>query len=285
MAKDKKKKKKKVKAIQGTPIVNPELRTAIDGLKAENSVATQAALTEALKECKLLSPVIFDGEMNKDANGRVSIKPSQVRFILINTKDGRTYFPAFTDIEETKKFKVTGEKDPQPQNVVRTIKDFDQIFSDPANKALGVVINPGSDNIIIPKNLISVAAGTKEMPAVPKQAMPDQNQAPLPNAVLNVRYVAPSIYPTRMINAVYAHCASVPEIDRVFFKQKMAGNMVSFWLAVEADTNDQAILDGIIEAATPLAKDVPVECVFMTENLMKNVIKDTVALYDRVLEL
>lgn len=282
MAKDKKKKKKKVKAVMGTPIVNPELRTAIDGLKAQNSLESQNALTEALKSAKLLSPVIFDGEMNRDPSGRVSIKPSQVRFILINTKDGRTYFPAFTDIEETKKFQVAGEKDPQPQNVVRTMKDFDQIFSDPNNKALGIVINPGSDNIIIPKNLVSVAAGTKEMPVLVQNPASSQ---PVPSPLLNNQYVEPSIYPTKMINAVYDHCVSVPEIDRVFFKQKMAGNTASFWLAVEADRKDQAILDGIVEAALPLAKDVPVEAVFVTDEIMEKIIKETVALYDRALEL
>ena len=88
-----------------------------------------------------------------------------------------------------------------------------------------------------------------------------------------------------MINAVYDHCASVPEIDRVFFKQKMTGNTASFWLAVEADRKDQAILDGIVEAALPLAKDVPVEAVFVTDEIMEKIIKETVALYDRALEL
>lgn len=279
MAKDKKKKKKKVKAIQGTPIVNPELRTAIDALKEGNTPEKQAALSEALKEAKLLSPVIFDGELAKDAQGRTIVKPNQIRFILINTKDGRTYFPAYTDIEESKKFQAAGDKDPQPQNVVRTMKDFDQILRDPNNKALGVVINPGTDNIVIPKNLVSLAAGTLQPEAI------QEIRQPAVNVVLQTRYVEPSIYPTRLINAVYEHCASVPEIDRVFFKQKMTGNQPSFWFAVEADTKDHTILDGIVEAATPLAKEVPVEAVFMTDHLMETVIKDSVALYDRALEL
>lgn len=284
MATKNKKKKKKVKAIQGSPIVNPALRSAIDGLKQENSMERQNALTEALKDAKLLSPVIFDGETGRDEKGRVTIRPNQVRFILINTKDGRTFFPAFTDIEETKKFQVAGENDPKPQNVVRTMKEFDQIFKDPANKAIGVVINPGSDNIIIPKNLVSLAAGTLRME--PAAAVSNQpGTPPGSNAVLNVRYVEPSIYPTRMINAVYDHCANVPEIDRVFFKQKLAGNTVAFWLAVEADGKDPALLDAIREAAEPLAKEVPVEVVFCDEKIMKEIIKDTVALYDRALEL
>lgn len=282
MATKNKKKKKKVKAVQGTPIANPALRAAIDGLKQENSMEKQNALTEALKEAKLLSPVIFDGELGKDEKGRTIVKPNQVRFILINTKDGKTYFPAFTDIEETTKFPVAGDKDPKPQNVVRTMKEFDQLFKDPANKALGVVINPGTDNIVIPKNLVALAAGTLKLEAAPAQP---ETPVPAPNALLNVRYVEPSIYPTRMINAVYDHCVNVPEIDRVFFKQKIAGSTVSFWLAVEADRKDQAILDGIREAAEPLAKDVPVEVVFTTEKIMSDVIKETVALYDRALEL
>jgi hypothetical protein len=138
---------------------------------------------------------------------------------------------------------------------------------------------------VIPKNLVSLAAGTLKLEAAPNVSQTSQQQAPVNNPLLNVRYVEPSIYPTRMINAVYDHCATVPEIDRVFFKQKLAGNTVAFWLAVEADTKDQAILDGIREAAEPLAKEIPVECVFVTDQMMKEIIKDTVALYDRALEL
>ena len=283
MATKNKKKKKKVKAIQGTPIVNPALRSAIDDLKQENSMEKQNALTEALKNARLLSPVIFDGDTAMDEKGRVTMKPSQIRFLLINTKDGKTFFPAFTDIEESKKFRVTGEKDPEPQNVVRTMKDFDAFLRDANSKAIGVVINPGSDNIVIPKNLVSLCAGTLQMPLQTASETPAA--PPAASAVLNVRYVEPSIYPTKMINAVYDHCATVPEIDRVYFKQKMAGNTVSFWLAVEADTKDQAILDGIREAAEPLAKEVPVETVFVTEKMMEDIIKESVALYDRALEL
>ena len=285
MAKGNKKKKKKVKAIQGTPIVNPELKNAIDQLRQNNSMETQNALTEALKTAKLLSPVIIEGDMVKDEMGRMTLKPNQVKFLLINAKDGKTFFPAFTDIEETRKFQVSGENDPKPQNVVRTMKEFDQFLRDPNSKAPGVVINPGSDNIVIPKNLVSLAAGTLKLEAAPNVSQTSQQQAPVNNPLLNVRYVEPSIYPTRMINAVYDHCATVPEIDRVFFKQKLAGNTVAFWLAVEADTKDQAILDGIREAAEPLAKEIPVECVFVTDQMMKEIIKDTVALYDRALEL
>ena len=276
----KKKKKKKVKSVQVAPIVNPGLRKAIDGLKEGSTPEKQQALTEALKEAKLLAPVVFDGEMNRDEQGRTVIKPSQVRFFLINTKDGKTYFPAFTDIEETKKFRVGGENDPAVQHVVRNMKEYDQLLSDPKGNALGVVINPGSDNIVIPKKLVSLAAGT----LTPEAIMAAAGQPPV-TAAMNIRYVEPSIYPTRMINAVYDHCAAVGEIDRVFFKQKMAGSTVSFWFAVEADTKDQSILDGIIETAAPLSKEIPVEAVFMTDALMKDVIKETVALYDRALEL
>lgn len=285
MATKNKKKKKKVKAISASPIVNPELRSAIDGLKQENSMEKQNALTEALKNAKLLSPVIFDGEPVKDEKGRMTLKPTQIRFILINTKDGKTFFPAFTDIAETEKFRVTGENDPKPQNVVRTMKEFDQFLRDPNNKASGVVINPGSDNIVIPKNLVSLAAGTLKIEVRQPASQPAPGNMPNPNALLNVRYVEPSIYPTKMINAVYDHCATVPEIDRVFFKQKLAGNTVAFWLAVEADKQDPSILEGIVAAAEPLSKEIPVEAVFVNEKLMNEVIKDTVALYDRALEL
>ena len=276
-----KKKKKKVKAVKASPIVNPELRNAIDALKQGNTPEKQQALTEALKNAKLLSPVTFDGEIKKDAMGRNVVQPQQIRVFMINTKDGKSFFPAFTDITETQKFRVTGDKDPAAQNVVRTMADFDKMLRDPKCTAIGVVVNPGSDNIVIPKALVAVAAGTMQMPQM-QPGVPDQQTV---TAAMNIRYVEPSIYPTRMINAVYDHCAETPVIDRVWFKQKMAGSTPSFWFAVEADEKKQEILDGIIETAIPLAKDVQVEAEFITDKIMEDIIKDAVALYDRVLEL
>ncbi len=286
MAQKKKKKKKTQQpqpaAVRMEPVTNPELKEAIDALKGEDpqnkSIEKQQALLEALKNARLLAPVNLGKELKPDANGRLpQVRPNEIRFYLINTKDGKTFFPAFTSIEDAGKFNVTGENDPKPVNIVRTMPDYWNLLSQKDCIAEGVVINPGSDNMIIPKGLAAAAAGKIQMRPAP-QKQPE-------NAPVNVIYTEPSVYPTRMINAVYDCCAEIPEIDRVWMKGKVAGMTMTFAFFVEADKNDETILNRIIETAVPLAKEVPVEAEFINDRIMKDIIKDAVALYDRALEL
>lgn len=283
MAKGKKKKKTQNPAssqVKMAPVSNPILKDAIEALKSGNSPEKQQALQNGLKKARLLAPVGFEVELKPGPDGRITnVKPSQIRFYLINTNDGKVFFPAFTDLEEASKFRVAGENDPKMQTIIRTIVDYDNMLKDPNGNAEGIVINPGSDNIVIPKQLAGILSG-RIKPA--PQAAP----SPLNNlAAANASYSEPAIYPTRMVNAVYDHCAGVSEISRVWLKQKMMAGGVSFFLAVEADSQDQAILDGIIETAVPLAKEVPVEAVFVNDDIMKKVIGEAFAFYDRELEL
>ena len=288
MAKGKKKKKSAGSApsqVKIAPVSNPALKAAIEDLKTGNSPEKQQALQNALKKARLLAPCGFDVDIKPGPDGRIAnIKPSQVRFFLINTNDGKVFFPAFTDLEEAAKFTVNGEKDPAVQNVVRTIIDYDNMLKDPKGTAEGIVINPGVDNIVIPKQLAGILSGRiKPAPQMSPATNPLSNMAGM--AAAPASYSEPAVYPTRMVNAVYDHCAEVSEVSRVWLKQKLQGGQISFFLVVEADKKDQAILDGIIETAVPLAKDVPVEAVFATEEIMEKVIGEAVALYDRVLEL
>ncbi len=281
MAKGKKKKKVQTpasKQMKVAPVSNPALKSAIEALKSGNSPEKQQALQNSLKKARLLAPVGFDVEMKPGPDGRLpEIKPNQIRFYLINTNEGKVFFPAFTDLEEAAKFKVAGENDPKVQNVIRTIVDYDNMLSDPNGKAEGVVINPGTDNIVIPKQLAGILSGRIK----PVQ----QAAAPVNLAAANATYSEPAVYPTRMINAIYDHCAEDSAISRVWLKQKMMAGALSFFLVVEADKKDQSILDGILETALPLAKDVPVEAVFANDELMEKVIGEAFAFYDRELEL
>lgn len=265
--------KKKVYA----PITNPQLDAAIAELKKGNGEEQQKALNEALKSARLLSPCDFDVDIQQQKDGTIkNVHPSQIKFYLLNTNDGKTFFPVFTDMEKSTHFQFG--KDIKPKEVVRSIADFDRLLQDPNGKAQGIVINPGIDNVVIPKRLIGILSGRKEAP-VP------QRPNPAAGAPLNVRYTEPAVYPTKMVNAIYDKCAKNPEISRVWLKNKIIGHVVSFYIVVEADEQNEHLLNEIREAAVPLAKDVQVEVVFANEKIMKDIIREAVALYDRNLEL
>ncbi len=261
---------------QMAPITNPAVDAAIKALKEGPSPEKQIALSEALKTARLLAPCAFDVDVKPEPGKPVQIQPTQIKFFLVNTKDGRTFFPAFTDVDKSTKIQFV--KDTKATEVVRTMQDFEMLMSQPGNKASGIVINPGTDDIIVPRAMIARLCG-KEVVA------PTPAPNPIPPAPVQVTFTEPSIYPTRMINAVYDRCCQVPEISRVWLKQKMAGKEVSFFFVVESDVQEERVLNEIREVSVPLARDVKVEVVFTTEQIQKLVIKESTALYDRELEL
>ncbi len=270
--------KNEKKVAQPGPIENPELDTVIQKMKESSPAEMQGALVEALKTAKLLSPCDFDvdvdnEELEEDGELHKVAHPSQIKFYMLNTNDGKILFPAFTNYQNSTI--INYGEGINPKMVVRQISDYDKLLMDPKGKSSGIIINPGKDNIVIPRNLVGVACDRLTMPKKP---------APSP-APLNIRFTDPSVYPTKVVNAVYERCCETPEISRVWLKAKVVGTAVSFYFAVESSEHSEHILNEIREVAVPQAKDVPVEVEFTNERIMKQIIKDSIALYDKNLEM
>lgn len=255
------------------PIKNTELEKVIQDLKQGSSPEKQVALIEALKNANLLSPCDFDEKINPKVNKPQQLHPQQIKFYLLNTNDGKTLFPAFTDFKMTDK--TSFGPNVKPKFVVRTIKDYDTLLSTKENKASGIVINPGQDNIVIPSQLIAVASGRSITPSQPTPG----------TAPLNVRYGELNVYPTKMVNAIYDRAEKVDAISRVWLRGKYVGPTMSFYIVVEANKKEESVLNEIREVAVPMAKDIEVEVVFVNDQILKDIIGDNVALYDKDLIL
>jgi hypothetical protein len=258
----------KVKNIP--PVKNPELEKIMAELKDGFTPERQKALSEALKQASLLSPCAFDVDQK---NGKAVLREQKIRFFMLNTNDGKTFFPAFTGFDKTDKIKFGEEK---PKFVVNKMLIFARMLSGKDQKAAGIILNPGTDNIVVPKNMVLAIEGMIK-PAPKQKGRPVQNIQPV--------YGEPRVYPTKMVNALYELCEQKPAISRVWLKQKLVGPELSFFLVVEADGSEQKILDEVQACAVSYAKDVPVEAVFYSEQIEQTVIKGTVPLYDRNLGL
>lgn len=254
------------------PIENKTLEEAIRALKEGSTPEKQAKLSEELQKARLIAPCSF--EITPDENGTPCMHADQVKFFLLNTNDGKTFFPAFTSFEETKKISFGTE---QPKDLVRTIKDFGNMLNGKNNNAMGVIINPGSDNIVIPKNLVLLLAGLIEPPKRPAAPRPTMNAV--------ASYSEPHVYPTKMVTALYDLCAEDKRISRVWLKQRTAGLSIGFALVVEADEHDEELFAKLTAVAEPLAKNMPVGFVWYDEKSEKTIVKDGVPFYDRNLEL
>lgn len=251
------------------PVNNEALEKVIQSLKEGNSPQKQHDLAKELKNARLLSPCSF--EVVKEQNGRAKVRPDQIKFFLLNTNDGKTFFPVFTNFEMSKKIKLSNDS---PKVIVRTIRDLGVMLNGKDQKAQGLIINPGADNIVIPKNLVLMLAGLLKQ----EQAQPQ------PQAPLRIVYGEPSVYPTRMVTSVYNACETLEGVNKVWLKQKTTGMQVSFVFIVDAEKQDPMILATISKACEGLSKGLQVEVIWCTEELKKKVIGDSVALFDKDLE-
>ncbi len=254
------------------PIANPKLKEAIDTLKKEQSKEHQDMLFAALKDAKLLAPAIFDVPMKPDQKGRIQIpKNAKIKFVLVNTREGKTFFPAFTDHAEAQKLHVS-----QPgsqQQIVRTLNEYASMLQNPNNQAEGIVINPMSENIIIPKALIERLVSGNETQAQPFA----------PGA--NVMFTEPSVYPTQMVNAVHDACKEMKSVSRVWLKEMISGPAMAFLLIVDAEKPDAQLFASIKEVAEPLSKKIPVSVAAYSEELEEKAVKGAFPLYDSQLDI
>ncbi len=256
-----------IRQIKASEVKNDDLKKALQLLKENKNPQNEAMMFGALQKANLLVPAVFQGNSPKNL---------QVKFVMVNTNDGRSFFPAFTDEEEALKLKMNVE-DNKRQYVVRTLRDYALMLRDGRSNAEGIVLNPISANIVIPKAAVIKLCEAQQLKQKQEAAMA---QGIIPAGV-NVSYSEPRIYPTALVNAVHDACRDIPEVSRVWLKQMMAGSAVSFSLIVDTESNDPALFDRIREIAVPYAKDVPVVTEKYTEELEKKAVQDSFPLFDK----
>ncbi len=267
--------KKQVKPIVFKPVKpdevhNDSLKEAIVTLRETRTRDNEIRMFEELQKAKLLVPVKFA----RDAGG------VKLNFVMISAPDKKNFFPAFTDGQEASRMNAPeGDK---REYVQLSLKDYEQIFRDTRGQAAGIVVNPFSANIVLERAIIG-KLNTQKAAAVsgaPVNAQKGEVPAELP-----VRFDEPRVYPTALVNAVYEAGRTIPEISRIWYKQMLIGPNVNHGLIVEADSFSAEIAEKLKAAAEPHAKNIPVQILKLTPELDKNVIKDAVALYDRLLEI
>lgn len=121
------------------PIENPELVEALAALHQENTPQNQGRVLElVLHHAVLLAPAVVTPPPQAQQGGTAAAdQKTAIQFQLITTKDGRPFFPAFTDWTELRKF--CGPK--QQQTLLLRFDDYVAMLQR-NDKAHGFVINP-----------------------------------------------------------------------------------------------------------------------------------------------
>ena len=135
------------------PIKNPALKEAIAQAKKDPGVENTVKLLNEVVSAKLLIPVSMDKgpKYDSEKDEIVIEKDTQINFELIKSSEGALYYPVFTDGVEMSKCDL----DEDPQSLIMNFNDLAAILLQPQNAVAGFVINPMSDNISFPVDMVA----------------------------------------------------------------------------------------------------------------------------------
>ena len=140
------------------PVSNPMLVGAIELMKAEDTQEHRNMFMGEVMKASFISPAIVEPAPVENEEGKLTIAPgSKVQLPMLNTPDGARFFMAFTDITEYEKWQEKNQK--LPTFALRLEEYATMILRRDAKgnlcPALGMVINPFSANIVLPREMLA----------------------------------------------------------------------------------------------------------------------------------
>ncbi len=253
------------------PITNPALVKAMDEMKQNRTPKTEVAFVSALKAARFLVPANVNKVQAAQANedGTVELKEQpQIRFMLFNNKEGKKFFPLFTDIEEYRKW----DKHQDQQLAAISYRDLCQIMQRKPNPdAVGAVVNPFGQNIMIPTETLFRVNATEAM---------------APGTKIQIGTLKEE--PTELLEAVREHAATEDAINAVYLRvmkreDKEKPNFL-FVVDIPKETDQasaKAIFDALATAAKPHLRGVELAIVPSFNQLGVAALKDAEPFYTK----
>lgn len=144
------------------------LMGCIQLMKAEDTPEHRSMFVEELVKASFQAPAIIEPAPVQDAEGKLTIASgSKVQFPMLATKDGKKFFMGFTDPVEYQKW---AERDKNLPCFALRFDDYvNMLFRKDAQgndcPALGIVLNPMGDNVVVPKEMVAgiMAARTGQL--------------------------------------------------------------------------------------------------------------------------
>ena len=228
------------------PVTNPQLVEALKALHQEKTPFNQGRVLELVAtKANFLAPVVLTPVEQGDGK-----KKAAIQFQLVTNKDGQAFLPAFTDLEELKKF--VGDK--QGQSVVLRFDNYAAML-EKESKALGMVVNPMGLSLTLDRGTVARLAAKKAelAKAFSEQKMEQDTQVMIGD---------PVITPEETLEAVCQAVESMEEVARLWVRQMVRPDGVQSYVIVVDHSGDQnGIFQQIAQAARSKPAKLPVDMI------------------------
>lgn len=238
------------------PITNPELVEALKTLHQENTPLNQGRVLDlVLNRAVFLAPAVVTPAPQQPGQPQ-GPKRAAIQFQLITTKDGRPFFPAFTDLEELRK--LTGER--KIQSVALRFDDYVSLVQR-NEKACGFVVNPLGLSLTLDRKTVENLAAKKKEVAQVRQQQAAYTQETLEKDT-QVMVGDPDQIPQEMLDAVAEMARARSDIRTLWLRQMVRQDGVQSYIIVVDHTGEQSeVFEAIAQTARPHFGTLPVDMI------------------------
>lgn len=222
---------------------NPKLKEAMSVFRGESNNQNLNVVINELVRARLIVPVAFDfgGQMPKsDGKGKILMpKDTRISYQMVTTQEGQKFFIAFSDEPSLRQW-----KDAKGKQLL--FLGFNEVCAlvERNEMASGLVVNPMSDNMRFPKQILSNVKKQKdafEAGRVPMQIKPGDN----------VTIVEPTILPDELLNPICDVLKEHESIAAAYFQIMILNNDSKSYLIVLDGPKDDKLFDAVAAAARP----------------------------------
>lgn len=235
---------------QKAPACNPELKKSIAVLRGENSPKNLNAVINELVKSPLLTPALFDLQgapaPKLGPDGRVQLpKNAKISMVMLNTKDGKHYYLAFSDWDAVHEWQKTAVAQGRQIMMLR-FDDFANMLQ--KNKeASGIILNPGENSLRLEAPLIESVKKQKDTMA---QMLKAQEEAKI-HPGDKVTIVEPTILPDGLVDPICNVLAQAPGVGSAYLQIMIVNETRKCYLLVLDGPKDEKLFAAVAQAARP----------------------------------
>lgn len=253
----------------GEKITNEELRAAIADLKRENNQETRKAYLSCLFQAKFLVPASFDPKPERDEQGKpVSMDKVKVSFKLLTNQKKDNFFPCFTDEEEFQ----AGINGSEAERVVLAYKELAKLVLDSNGVIAGFVINPNSDAMQMPAELIKKTESIGQS-NISKKTIP---------ANTKIRLRTPKYKPVDMMDAATEYFKQCPDVKAAYLQMIEKGDGDEEYLVtVDFKGDEKKLFEELLPKLKEYSFGIPVALTNTNNGLGAKVVENAEPFYEK----
>lgn len=256
---------------------NPKMRELLDKRRSidENDFeAISASMEQIANEIINSSPLLLALQPSKppikDDSGEFTLeKGTSISFDLLSAGDDNRYLPVFTSTEDYEKWTDRG-------NSVPVQVGFDNVASmlEQNTGCDGAVVNPFSDNLLIPRPLLIRWYEQKQI----------INQGHANHVITSdtpVETYAPNPYPMLLSNKLCETAKTLPEVNKLWLRGAKLNGEDSYLLVADFNGDRRTVFKALGDSSKPHLGKMPLHIVELDEGFGKSVTENVLPIYTK----